>query len=95
MELETAHSQYSTSRLIMAAISAVFTIARAAEMLGEDENWLWDVAAGMDTYDGCLWIYDANDKQTTAFTEDGLDNLKELIEFYKANPKALQRFHSL
>ncbi len=79
----------------MAAVSAVFTIARAAEMLGVDENWLWDIAAEMDAYDGCLWIYDANEKQTQAFTDDGLDNLKELIAFYKANPEALHRFHSL
>lgn len=79
----------------MAAISSVDTIARVAEMLGEDENWLWDIAAEMDSYDGCLWIYDANDKQTLAFTREGLDNLKGLIVFYKENPEALHRFHSL
>lgn len=79
----------------MAAISSVHTIARVAEMLGENEEWLWDIAAEMDSYDGCLWIYDADDKQTMAFTNDGLDNLKELIELYKENPEALRRFHSL
>jgi len=26
----------------------VHTIARVAEMLGEDEDWLWDVANEMD-----------------------------------------------
>jgi hypothetical protein len=30
----------------------VHTIARVAEMLGEDEDWLWDVASEMDQEDG-------------------------------------------
>jgi hypothetical protein len=32
----------------MAAPSTVFTIARVAAMLGEDEDWLSDVALEMD-----------------------------------------------
>ena len=35
----------------MAAPSAVFTIARVAEMLGEDVDWLGDVALEMDPED--------------------------------------------
>jgi len=34
----------------------VHTIARAAEMLGEDEDWLWDVAAEMDPENGLIWV---------------------------------------
>ena len=30
-------------------VHAVFTIARVAKDLGEEEDWLWDVANGMDT----------------------------------------------
>ncbi len=30
----------------------VHTIARVAEMLGENEEWLWDVATEMDQEDG-------------------------------------------
>src|ERR1700749_3641462 len=33
-------------------VYAVFTIGRVATDLGEDEDWLWDVANGMDTEDG-------------------------------------------
>jgi len=33
--------------LIMAAISHVFTIARVAEMLGEDEEWLFELSINM------------------------------------------------
>jgi len=35
----------------------VHTIARVAEMLGEDEDWLWDVASEMDQEDGLIWVY--------------------------------------
>ncbi|MFK4485036.1 hypothetical protein [Bradyrhizobium sp. USDA 336] len=33
-------------------VHAVFTIARVEKDLGEDEEWLWDVANGMDAEDG-------------------------------------------
>lgn len=33
-------------------VPAVFTIARVPKDLGEDEDWLWDAANGMDTEDG-------------------------------------------
>ena len=31
----------------MAAIASVFTIARVAELLGEDEDWLWEISIEM------------------------------------------------
>ena len=34
------------------------TIRRAAEMLAEDEDLLWDIASEMGPEHGCLWIYD-------------------------------------
>ncbi|HEX3992462.1 MAG TPA: hypothetical protein VHX39_14935 [Acetobacteraceae bacterium] len=39
----------------------VNTIARVAEMLGEDEDWLWDVANEMDQEDGQIWVYGVGD----------------------------------
>jgi hypothetical protein len=38
----------------------VHTIARVAEMLGEDEDWLWDVANGIETLTGLIEIYKAD-----------------------------------
>ena len=37
-------------------VSHVFTLSHVAEMLGEDEEWLFDVAEEMDTEDGQLWV---------------------------------------
>ena len=62
----------------MAAPSCVFTVARAAEMLGEAEEWLQELADQLEPEDGCLWIYDTGDRATLGFTERGLESLKEL-----------------
>jgi len=43
-------------RLIMAAISAVFTIGYVANLLGEDEDWVFDLSINMFPEDGCLWV---------------------------------------
>jgi hypothetical protein len=58
-------------RLTVAAPAHAITIRRAAEILGEDEELLWDMATDMEPEQGRLWIYDANDQQTIAFTPDG------------------------
>jgi hypothetical protein len=76
----------------MAAASAVFTIARVAAMLGEDEDWLSDVALEMDPEAGRLTVYGVNDEGTTGFTSFGIENLKELIEIHKADPIIINRY---
>ena len=63
----------------MAAPSAVFTIARAAGMLGESEELLDEPADQLEPEDGCLWIYDTDDRATLGFTRQGIESLKELI----------------
>ena len=63
----------------MAAPSHVFTIARAALMLGEAEEWLHELAEQREPEDGCLWIYDTGDRETLGFTERGIESLRELI----------------
>lgn len=70
----------------MAAPAHVFTISRAAEILGEDEELLWELADSLDPEDGCLWVYGAGDEQTMAFTNRGLDSLRELIADRKRSP---------
>jgi hypothetical protein len=64
----------------MAAPSAVFTIARVAEMLGENEDWLPDVALEMDPKYGRLTVFGVHDEGTTGFTCCGIETLKDLIE---------------
>ena len=47
----------------MAAPAHAITISRAAEILGEDEELLWELVTDMEPEDGCLWIYDTDDEQ--------------------------------
>jgi hypothetical protein len=63
----------------MAAISHVYTIVRVAEMLGVDEDRLWDISEGMEPEDGHLWVYGPGDQETLAFTPDGIEFLRQLI----------------
>jgi len=69
----------------------VHTIARVAEMLGEDEDWLWDVASEMDQEDGLIWVYGPGDHEVMAFTDFGIETLTGIIEIYKADPDLLKR----
>jgi hypothetical protein len=63
----------------MAAPSAVFTIARVAEMLRETIDLLDKIADQPEPEDGCLWIYDTDGRETLGFTMRGIESLKELI----------------
>jgi hypothetical protein len=46
----------------VAAPANAITISRAAEILGENETLLWEIASDMQPEDGCLWIYDTADQ---------------------------------
>jgi hypothetical protein len=67
----------------------VTTIARVAIELGEDEDWLWQVADEMETEDGLIWVYGPGDDGVMAFSDEGIECLQELIALHKANPKLI------
>ncbi|MGF6425593.1 group II intron reverse transcriptase/maturase [Bradyrhizobium elkanii] len=69
----------------------VTTIAQVAKDLGEDEDWLWDIAIEMEIEDGVIWVYGVGEDGVQAFTDFGIENLIELIKFYKENPGLLKR----
>ena len=52
----------------------------AAEMLGEDEDWRWDVANEMDQEDGLIWVYGLGDHSVLAFTDFGIETLTGLSD---------------
>ena len=56
-------------------VSHVFTLGHVAEMLGEDEEWLFDVAVKKWTpEDGQLWVVGVGEDGVMAFTDDGIEN---------------------
>ena len=75
----------------MAAISHVFTIAYVAEMLGEDEDWLHELSIDMFPEHGCLYVECGKEDAVTAFTEDGIENLKQIIAELRANGRTPRR----
>jgi hypothetical protein len=79
VELEGRQSGHLPGSLIMADIPFVFTIARVAAMLGEDEDWLIELAMGLDRENGCLWVLDISDREVQAFTQYGIECLQQLI----------------
>ena len=71
----------------MAAISAAFTIGYVANLLGEDEDWLFELSIGMEPEDGSLWAYGVGEDGVPAFTRDGIDNLRQIIADERAAGK--------
>lgn len=63
----------------------VTTITRVAETLGEDEDWLHDVANEMDAEDGVIWVYGVGEDGVMAFTDFGIETLTEFIRMHKEN----------
>jgi hypothetical protein len=69
----------------VAAPSYVFTIAKVASMLGEDEALLEELALDMEPEDGRLFICDIDDDvNVTAFTPFGVECLTELLAEFKS-----------
>ena len=69
----------------------VTTITRVAQVLGEDEDWLRDVANEMEIEDGIIWVYGVGGDDVQAFTDFGIENLIELVRLYKQSPELLSR----
>ena len=97
MELDAASiSNYSPGCLIMHVnkVHHVTTINRVASDLGENEDWLSEVANEMDIEDGVIWVYGVGEDGMMAFTDFGIENLVDLIRIYKDDPTLLKRWDS-
>lgn len=79
MELASRRRGHQPGSLTMVGISFVFTIARVAEMLGEDEEWLREISINMDPEEGHLWVIGIGEDQCPAFTEYGVECLRQII----------------
>ena len=67
-------------------VSRVRTIDRVAKDLGEDADFLFDVAIEMEPEDGLIWVLSLDDESVMAFTDDGVDNLVDLIKIHREMP---------
>jgi hypothetical protein len=69
-------------------VSRVRTIDLVAKDLGEDVDFLFDVAIEMEPEDGLIWVLSLGDESVMAFTDDGVDSLVELIKIHRENEAA-------
>jgi len=88
VELAAAFDDAKSGGVIVAAIAAVFTIGYVANMLGEDEDWLYELSIDMFPEDGCLRVYGVGEDSVTAFTRDGIECLQQIIADERAARRA-------
>ena len=72
-------------------LRSVKTLNLVAKQLGEDEDWLFDLAAEMEPEDGVIWVYGIGDNGVLAFTDFGVESLVDLIKMHKDNVTLLRR----
>ena len=69
-------------------VHAVRTLALVASELGEDVDWLADIASDLEPEDGLIWAYDPEHQDgTMAFSEFGIEGLRNLIEVHRSTTK--------
>ena len=94
MELANSSRECQAGGLTLPAISHVFTTNYVAEKLGEDEEWLWELQIDMFPEDGCLRVYGVGEDGVPAFTEYGIECLKQIIADKRADGTAPPKVRS-
>jgi hypothetical protein len=67
-------------------VYAVTVIAAVAEQLGVDEDLLHERSVGLEPEDGVIWVYGIGEDAIMAFTNEGVDELKNLLEMHRQDP---------
>ena len=67
-------------------VYSVTVIAAVAQQLGVDEDLLHDLSVGLEPEDGLIRVYGLDDDSILAFTDEGVDELKNLVEMHRENP---------
>lgn len=91
MDAGIGNRRSSSMTTHVSKVHHVTTIIQVAKDLGEDEDWLRDITIELEIEDGVIWVYGVGEDGVKAFTDFGIENLIELIKFYKENPKLLKR----
>jgi hypothetical protein len=67
-------------------VYAVTVIAAVAEQLGVNEDLLHEISVGLEPEDGVIWVYGIGEDAIMAFTNEGVDELKNLLEMHRQDP---------
>jgi len=63
----------------MARTIHVYTISRVAQELGEDQEWLAEIAFELEPEDGRVYIWGDGEDSEIGLTDFGIENLRDLI----------------
>jgi hypothetical protein len=72
-------------------VSHVRTIDRVAKELGEDVDWLFDVALEMEPEDGVIWVQGLDNESIMAFTDFAVESLVDLIKIRRETIRREER----
>ena len=67
-------------------VYSVTVIAAVAQQLGVEEDLLHEISIGMEPEDGVIRVWGLSDDpemSILAFTDDGVDELKNLLEMHR------------
>lgn len=78
----------------MAAVTHVCTLDYVAKMLGEDPALLEAIVYNDDnlTYGSIISVYTGPDDTITALTDDGIDELKDMLRDARLTPETWHAF---
>lgn len=91
MELEAAGQERLRGLNLMQRnkVHHVYTIDYVAKDLGVGEDLIHDLTLGLEPEDGVIWVYGTSDDAVLAFTDDGIEEVRLLIEeFNRLKPKS-------
>jgi hypothetical protein len=73
-------------------VYSVTTMDQVAKDLGVDVHLLHDITLGMDREDGVIWVYGLlADDAVMAFTDEGIEEIKNLLDIYCEDHEAFPR----
>ncbi len=78
----------------MATVTHVCTLDYVAKMLGEAPELLEAIVCNDDnlTYGAIISVYTGQDDVITALTDDGIDELKDMVTAARRSPKSWNEF---
>jgi hypothetical protein len=67
-------------------VYAVTVIAAVAKELGVGEDLLHEISIGMQPEDGVIWVHGIGEGAIMAFTDEGIEELKNPLEMHRQDP---------
>jgi len=94
MELGADGSDHLRRGRLMATVRFVFTIDYVAEILEEDVDLLREIISNDDnlTYGNIISVVTGDDQSTSAVTDDGIDELRQMLSDARRSAETWQEF---